>query len=102
MTNEMNDDIQQLSELFDEVSEELLQSLNKFIAEKRIPPHLVLAMLARVAAGYTHQYQRTLTNPQDKDKVEEIFIENYNICLYDFDMHDVNEVMKQIRKEHLN
>ncbi len=101
MTNN-SDATQQFSELLDEASEELRRSLNKIIADKQLSPQLVLSMLARVAAGYTHQYQRTLTDPQAKDQVEEVFIENYNLCLYDFDMHDVNDVMTQMKKTKLN
>ncbi len=96
------DEIQQFSELLNEASEEMRRTLNKVIADKQLPPQLVLSMLARLAADYTHQYQRTLTDLHDKDKVEDVFIENYNLCLYDFDMHDINDVMKEMEKEHLN
>ncbi len=102
MTNNNTDATQQFSELLDEASEELRKSLNKIIADKQLPPQLVLSMLARVAAGYTHQYQRTLTDPQAKEHVEDVFVENYNLCLYDFDIHDVNDAMEQMEKEKAN
>ncbi len=97
-----NDKTLQFSELLNEATEEMLKSMNKIIADKQLPPQLVLSMLARIAAGYTHQYQRTLTDPQAKDSVEDVFIENYNLCLYDYDMHDINDVMEEMNKEHLN
>ncbi len=102
MANKDIDETQQFSELLNEASEEMRKCLNKVIADKQLPPQLVLSMLARLAADYTHLYQRTLTNPHDKDHVEEVFIENYNLCLYDFDMHDINDAMKEMEKEKAN
>jgi len=100
--NKNTDDLQQLSHLLDEATEELRKGLNKVIGDKQLPPDVVMLLLARIAAGYTHHYQRSVDDPKMKDSIEESFIENYNLCLYDFDQHDVEEEIRLMRKEEMN
>jgi len=43
-----------------------------------------------------------MDSPQAKDSIEETFIENYNLCLYDFDQHDINAEIEKMKNENLN
>ncbi len=96
------DDILQDSQLFDEASEKFRQCLNKVISDMHLPPQVVLSLLARISAGFTHQFQRTVSDPHVKDSIEDSFMENYNLFLYDFDQHDVDDVIGKINKKGMN
>ncbi len=95
-------DEQQVIRLLFDASEQLRQSLNKIIKDLNLPPQIALSAIARVAAGYTHQFQRTLDDPKLKDAVEDAFLQNYIACLYDFDEHDVAAEIERLKNINVN
>ncbi len=88
--------------VIEQATEALRQHLNEVIKQYKLPPELVLPMLARIAAGYTHMWQRQVDSPQVKDSIEESFIENYNLFLYDFDQYDINAEIEKMKTENMN
>ena len=93
---------EELNTLLKVASEELRQRLNEVIANHQMSGEAVLAMLARISAGYIHQMQCIYDQAGAEVIVEENFQNMLTAFLTDFDMSDVKTEMDKIKREQLN
>ena len=93
---------EQLNTLLQVASEELRQRLNEVIANHQMSGEAVLAMLARITAGYIHQMQRAYDQAGADEVVEESFQTMLTAFLTDFDMSDVQQEIDKIKREQVN
>ena len=98
----MTYDNEQLNALLQVASEELRQRLNEVIANHQMSGEAVLAMLARITAGYIHQMQRAYDHAGADEVVEESFQTMLTAFLTDFDMSDVRQEIDKIKREQVN
>ena len=82
---------EELNTLLRVASEELRQRLNEVIANHQMRGETVLAMLARISAGYIHQMQRSYDQAGAEAVVEENFQTMLKAFLTDMDMNEVKE-----------
>lgn len=81
---------------------EMLEALNSIIGKYKLPPAVVLSLLARFTAGYIHITQKWYNKSHDDEVVEEDFQNMLTAHLTDLDMSDVTAEMEKIQKERLN
>ena len=83
-------------------ADELLAAVNRIIGKHRLPPAVVLSLLARFTAGYIHITQKWYDKRHADEVVEEDFQNMLTATLTDLDMSDVSAEMEKIQKEQLN
>lgn len=82
-------------------TEELKVKLNEVIQKYRLQPAAVLAMLARLAAGYIHILQEH-SAPEKHDEIENKFTFMLEDYLADMDLVDVGKTMEKINRMEAN
>lgn len=77
-------------------AEEVKAKLNEVIQKYNLQPAAVLAMLARLAAGYIHILQEHAA-PEKHDEIENKFTFMLEDYLADMDLVDVGKTMEKIK-----
>ena len=95
-------DILEKSKVTDPASEDLCQSLNNIIAQRQLPGKEVLIILARVSAGYIKLMKKHLSDPQEKDAVEDYFYNALQTYIACGDINDVHRKIGELQNEKLN
>ncbi len=91
-------DLQRISD----ATEQLRQRFNEVIAEKQLSPQDALIVLANLSAGYSHMVKRVMTNPEQKDAVEDVFTRNYQIFLGLLEGKDIEGEIDKMEREKAN
>ena len=83
-------------------SPQVAHNVVEVIANHQMSGEAVLAMLARITAGYIHQMQRAYDHAGADEVVEESFQTMLTAFLTDFDKSDVRQEIDKIKREQVN
>ena len=70
------------------VVDELRQRLNEVIASHQLTANGVVAVLAELSAAYVQRLQSVFDNPEDKEIVTNMFLDNFHTLLAAYDLAD--------------
>lgn len=83
-------------------TEELRLSLNNIIKERNLDAFTVMAILARLSAGYVHQMQMLYDDMDANEVVEETYQHVFTTFLTSYDMGRVAKEVETMKREELN
>jgi len=96
----MKDDLEQLiqetlkkSKHIDPAAEELMQSINYIVDQRKLKAKDVLNMLARVSSCYIQHIKNRYEDTEQKDNVEDYFTDTLQIYL---GISDINDMYRRI------
>lgn len=85
-----------------EATEEFRVALNAIIAKYKLPPAVVISLLARMSAAYIHLTQRYYNKLGADVVVEEDFQNMLEAQLTDLDMSDIGNEIEKIKNLEVN